>query len=296
MGIRAPGAPPVTAQIPPVGQAPASVHTPKPARFPLAQPKKFRGNQGDDVRAWLREYEMYCLLAEVPQNKMAIFATTYLEGTPRNLWEREIEAYKVAGEFNMTQLPTFQAFKVVMLKYYDTFLPARTARKEYDAISQKTTVAAFLRELASVTHELRDTPFEPSQGDVILKFLNGLKSGTRKYCEDNAPEGWLTELDPLVEKALHHEVNQSASTSVTQSTSRAAINVTQARGRARAQPYRGGWQNRSRGRGRSTYIRPYLGVQHAPMAPRAPPPPRFCSVCGSPGHLVTHCPQTQGFM
>jgi hypothetical protein len=43
MGIRAPGAPPVTAQTPPVGQIPAPVHTPKPARFPLAQPKKLRG-------------------------------------------------------------------------------------------------------------------------------------------------------------------------------------------------------------------------------------------------------------
>ena len=81
VGIRAPGAPPVIVAPPAVGQIPAPVHTPKPARFPLAQPKKFKGNQGDDVRAWLREYEMYCLLAEVPQNKWAIFATTYLGGT-----------------------------------------------------------------------------------------------------------------------------------------------------------------------------------------------------------------------
>ena len=219
----------------------------------------------------------------------------------RDLWEREIEAYKVAGEFDMTQLPTFQAFKIVMLKYYDTFLPARTARKEYDAISQKTTVAAFVRELASVTQELRDTPFEPSQGDVILKFLNGLKSAARKYCEDNAPEGWWTELDPLVEKALHHEVNQSASSTAHQNTFRAAVNTHVARGRGRGRfgqvrgrgPARG--QGRGGGGGRGNF-RPYLGVQNQFYAPRGPPPPRFCSVCGSPGHLVTQCTQMQGFL
>jgi len=202
-----PGVPTVTAAPPAVGQTPVPVHT--PARIPLAQAKFIKVNQGDNVRAWLRESEMYCLLAEVPQKRWAILATAYLEGTPRDLWEIEIAADKVAGEFDMTHLPTFQAYTIVMLRYYDTFLPAHTctARKECDVISQETTRAAFLREPASMTHELRDKAFKPSQGDVILnsKILNGLKSATRKYCEDNAPEDWWIERDPFVEKSLHHE-------------------------------------------------------------------------------------------
>jgi len=55
-GIRAPGAPTVTVAAPAEGQTPTPIHTPKPTRFLLAQPKKFKGNQGDDVKAWLREW------------------------------------------------------------------------------------------------------------------------------------------------------------------------------------------------------------------------------------------------
>jgi hypothetical protein len=72
-----------------------------------------------------------------------------------------------------------------------------------------------VRDLQTLVHELDDTPMQPSEGDIINRFLTGLKPAPRKYCEDNAPETWWIDSDSLFNKAMHFEMNQNASTPMT---------------------------------------------------------------------------------
>ena len=59
--------------------------------------------------------------------------------------------------------------------------------------------------------DINDTPMKASSGDIIDRFIDGLKPAPKKYVEDNAPVGWWTILGTLFDKALHFEVNSNAS-------------------------------------------------------------------------------------
>ena len=56
--------------------------------------------------------------------------------------------------------------------------------------------------------ELSTTEFAPSQYDVISHFLKIVKKDVQQYLVQNAPEGWWTQLQPVLDKALQY--NSSA--------------------------------------------------------------------------------------
>jgi hypothetical protein len=61
-------------------------------------------------------------------------------------------------------------------------------------------------------YELKGTPMEVSPGDIVDRYIKGLKPAARKYVQTNAPGNWWTDPDQLFSKALHYEINISAAT------------------------------------------------------------------------------------
>jgi hypothetical protein len=179
-------------------------------KLPLKAPNSFNGGPDSDVRTFLRVLERYFTLSQVPEHLWGTYATTFLDGKPLGLWETRMDISSAQGV-----AVTFTLFKELMMKFYDTLLPARRHRQEFNAIKQKDSISSFVRDLQTLVHELNDTPMQPSEGDIINRFLTGLKPAPRKYCEDNAPETWWIESDSLFNKAMHFEMNQNASTPMT---------------------------------------------------------------------------------
>lgn len=259
-------------------------------KMPLSLPSKFKGQKDYDVKSFLRSLDRYFTITALPEQYYALVAATLLEGSPLRLWESQLSDYEASN------VPvTFALFKEFMNKNYETLLPAHRFRAQYKSLKQTGSVSDFVRELKRLIHELNDTPMKPSEFDIVEKFLDGLKSGPKSYCEINAPQGWWTESEPLFDKALHYEINNS-----TVSGHAAQLNNTVAQlnggapGRGGRTPFRG------RGRGRSGRFQP----RFHPYAP-APTPgrnpriaserwnPRIargeCGYCGRSNHHSWEC-------
>lgn len=182
------------------------------------QPDRFSGQSTQDVAAFIRSIERYFQLApHIPADKQAIWATSWLREEPLRIWEAEMQ---VKADANQTC--SLQDFKEFLLKHYGNLLPARQFKQQFRELKQTGSVSEYTRTMKRLIYELKGTPMEVSPGDIVDRFIDGLKAAPRKYVQTNAPDNWWTDPDQLFTKALHYEVNISAATT---SESTAQLNV-----------------------------------------------------------------------
>jgi hypothetical protein len=171
------------------------------------QPDKFSGGTRD-VAAFIRSVERYFQLApHIPTDKQAIWATSWLRDEPLRIWEAEMQ---VKADANQTC--SLKDFKDFLLKHYDNLLPARQFKQQFRELKQTGSVSEYTRSMKRLIYELKGTPMEVSPGDIVDRYIEGLKPAARKYVQTNAPENWWTDPDQLFSKALHYEINISAAT------------------------------------------------------------------------------------
>ncbi len=104
---------------------------------------------------------------------------------------------------------TWDMFEHFMHEQYGLLQPATEIRSAYDELHQSDfdTVSAFVREFRLKERELVGTPYHPG-GGAIIDFIKKLTPAVRKYVQDNAPEGWWTDVKQVYMKALNYELNQ----------------------------------------------------------------------------------------
>ena len=84
------------------------------------QPDKFSGLADEHVATFIRGVDRYFqLMPTIPEDKQALWATSWLKEEPLRLWEAEMQMNCYAK-----QPCPFQPFKG-LLKHNDTLLPAR---------------------------------------------------------------------------------------------------------------------------------------------------------------------------
>jgi hypothetical protein len=186
---------------PTIVQAPGALNV---AKLPLQQPEAFNGT--GDVRLWLDKVERYMRLAGVNATNKGEFAVTFLRDQAYTVFVAEEKVLRANNE----EL-TFERFTSCMLKHYATLMPARTARVDYDALKQTSSVADYVRETKRIAHELIGTPLAASNGEMVWRFVRGLKPEAKRFVEVNAPEGdgW-TNFEALCDKAVTYELNNAA--------------------------------------------------------------------------------------
>ena len=106
-----------------------------------------------------------------------------------------------------------------------------------------------------LVYELKGTPMEVSPGDIIDRFIEGLKSAPRRNVETNAPTNWWTTPSDLFDKAMQYEINHSAATTAHSdaqlnalSPATQEISKNAGRGYGGARGRRGGYGGRGAGR------------------------------------------------
>lgn len=154
---------------------------------------------------WLRTLQRYFQDMNQPLAMYGRLAGHWLPGNALSLLECELNDPSDSG-----LSPTWD-----MIKKQWFLITARSSllRSKEPGIGNVLNLGdSWIIELRVIIQTLKATDFAPSPMHIAEHFINGLKADVRNYVEDNAPQGWRTDPEPLYGKANQYEVNQHSHT------------------------------------------------------------------------------------
>lgn len=72
----------------------------------------------------------------------------------------------------------------------------------------------YVTDMKFALKSLQSSVLKPSEGDVIIRFIKGLKDDVKSYVLDNAPPDWWSSSASLFQKALQNAQNHAPQTVV----------------------------------------------------------------------------------
>src|SRR5208337_1726737 len=145
-----------------------------------SRPSTYKGQR--DVRilnSWIFQMERYFRLCETPEEKKALYASTYLTHQANTWYEAWETSYlaSVIGDQESVQWIDF----VTALR--DTFLPPNHHLKLRDQLAhirQRSSVAAYNTDFMNIQLQLSQLGDELTSFDAIDRYLRGLKPNVEK--------------------------------------------------------------------------------------------------------------------
>lgn len=182
----------------PFGQRPGSLKPPAPS--------KWNGSRdGLEVKQFLQELHCYLAWHSISELDMGRVALLFVTGRPFRMWKNRITDLTTAGK-----AADFLALKQFLMESFGSVAHERQLRAKYNQLRQTTSVLAFVRETRNLKRELSDSPWPVENGELVSRFIDGLRIVERNFVQDNAPPGGWMDPDLLFEKAVNYEINRKS--------------------------------------------------------------------------------------
>ena len=149
-------------------------------RIKLQQPPVFKGErQGLKVKVWLYQVEKYLGLSNIlPANQtFAVnYASTLLQGQAAIWWYTVVQRNAIPT--------TWPELKGAVIKEFIPFDSTMSARESLDRLYQTSTVEQYINEFRNLCLTIPDL----SQGDMLHRFIHGLKTQTQMQVKVQRPQ------------------------------------------------------------------------------------------------------------
>jgi hypothetical protein len=134
-----------------------------------ADPPKYAGGNKDVVKDWLATMVQWLGSGScVPEQRVSL-AQTFLTGGAASLWRAKSAALQAQG----VDIQDWDVFARTLEQAFGHQDPEQNARDKLDVLKQTGSVEDYANKFQSLVAEIVAMP--PSEGDLLQKFINGLK-------------------------------------------------------------------------------------------------------------------------
>ena len=149
-------------------------------RIKLQQPPVFKGErQGLKVKVWLYQVEKYLELSDILPGNQAFavnYAATLLQGQAAIWWYTVVQRNAVPT--------TWPELREAIIKEFIPFDSTISARESLDRLYQTSTVEDYINQFRNLCLTIPDL----SQGDMLHRFIHGLKTQTQMQVKVQRPQ------------------------------------------------------------------------------------------------------------
>jgi hypothetical protein len=151
------------------------------------------GNQrdGDPVNVFLPRLAQYLQAQQVSKQHYVDNVLPFLKGSAFQLWDLHSTT-----EADQKRSPTWEDFTTFMKKTFGNFAPERSARLQYDQLTQTKSVFGYVSEMKKLVQLMRPMPMIcPGQADIVHHFIKNAEPDVRAYLTERCPPNFWANTD-----------------------------------------------------------------------------------------------------
>jgi hypothetical protein len=194
----------------------ANARATKPYKVVLkvpALPPWSGGNQKDEdqVNVFLPRLAQYLQTQQVSKRHYVSNVLPFLKGRAFQLWDLHSTT-----EATQNRSPTWEDFTTFMKKTFGNLAPERSARLQYDQLTQTKSAFVYVSEMKKLVQLMKPMPMVcPGEADIIHHFIKNAKHDVRAYLTEHCPPNFWASVDEVFDHAIQYATNQAGTAKLT---------------------------------------------------------------------------------